>query len=225
MNTEELNQHNETIQKEVSRIEKKYRGKTVIANQYQLMKDDKIFSPDHKKLQQEKQPVEVSHLVHVNSNWQQMGKLYIIDEDATEEWFENLEAHKENLKEKDMLEKAAGEALKGALKGVNSAPAAAKKAPAQPKVFFVGIDSEVSELDEAVTKPEDCVFIGTEKECKTFVADAKARKAASQTHAVNAKLELITLTKRIKANSKPEDFSFIGTEEECNAFIKEHKPE
>lgn len=225
MNTKELNKHIEAIQKETARIEKKYVNKTVIADFYQLMRENKNFSPDHKKLEQEKQPVEVSHLVQINSNWAQNGKLYVIDEDATEEWFEKLEDHREGLKEKDKLEKAAGEALKGALKGVAGAPAPAAKKVEKPKVFYVGIDSEVSELDEAVTKPEDCKFIGTEKECKIFVVEEKERKAASQTHAVNEKLELITLTKKIKANSKPGDFSFVGTQDECDAFIEEHKPE
>lgn len=111
----------EEIKKETDRIADKYFGKVVIANQYQLMRSgEKQFTPEHKKILQSKQPVEASYVSLINSQWASCGKLYEVDEEATEEWQEKLRQHKENLKEMDRIEKEAGQALVGALKGVKA---------------------------------------------------------------------------------------------------------
>lgn len=192
MNKEEMAEHKATIAKETARIAKKHGNRIVIANLYQLMRDDKTFSPDHKKLQQEKQPVEAQHVCQINDQWWQNGKLYIVDEEATEEWSENLKAHKAGLADKERIAMEAGAALTGALEGVKANTAAKVKAAAPAKV-----------------KEKEGVKANT----------------AKHTHAVDAELKLIVLTKKIKESTKPEDFSFVGSEDECNAFIEEHKPE
>lgn len=124
MNKEEkdrFEQLSAQIKSETDRIADKYFGKVVIANQYQLMRSgEKLFTPEHKKILQSKQPVEASHVAIINSQWYSCGKLYEVDEDATEEWQEKLRQHKENLKEMDRIEKEAGQALVGALKGVKA---------------------------------------------------------------------------------------------------------
>ncbi len=131
MNKEEkerFEQLSAQIKSETDRIADKYFGKVVIANQYQLMRSgEKQFTPEHKKILQSKQPVEASYVSLINSQWASCGKLYEVDEEATEEWQEKLRQHKENLKEMDRIEKEAGQALVGALKGVKSNPVEVKE--------------------------------------------------------------------------------------------------
>lgn len=187
MTKKELEKHQEQIKKDTDHIAENYSGKIIIANFYQLMRDsNKVFDPTYKKPLQTKQPVEADYAVSVNDQWMNSGKLYEVDEDATEKFHEDLESHKQRLTEKDEIEKAAGQALTGALESVkaNSGVKPKKEKDKEKDEANSGVkhthavkdDLSVIPLTKKMKekmKPEDFSFVGTEEECNAFVEEHK----------------------------------------------------
>lgn len=111
---------------ELDKAEKKYAGKIVIANYYQLGMEAKQFKTDMRKTLRTGMPVEFSHLATMNSQWQNCGKLYVIDEAATAKFQEDLAAHKENLAKAEEVRAAGAEQLADAITNISKGAAKAK---------------------------------------------------------------------------------------------------
>lgn len=67
----------------LNEIEKKYRGKSVVAAYYELGKKGKSFSRAMRELRLPARPIELSHFLTMNHQCLNCGKLYEIDEKAT----------------------------------------------------------------------------------------------------------------------------------------------
>lgn len=130
MDANQIKEQNEKLQAWAEAFEKRHKGKTVIADYYQLGRfDGKRFDLENKKLIRGNVPVEASHLVTVNLQWANSGKLYECNEVATEKWRKELAKDISNRSKADELKKNAGEALVTAIdsiKKTNEAKASAK---------------------------------------------------------------------------------------------------
>lgn len=181
MEQEDFKDQKEAIAKELDRVVKKYRGKTVIANFYQLGREGNAFNPEMRKIRMSNQPVEVSHFERINNQWWNCGKLYEMDEEKTEEWYENLAVHKKVLNDKAQVERAAGQALVGALESVKANSGLRQQGEEgkskQPQTHAVNEKLEKILLTKKMKKdlnPEDFSFVGSEEQCDEFIQEHKS---------------------------------------------------
>jgi hypothetical protein len=117
------------FQDQLTEQEKRYDGKTVIANLYQLgLEGGKRFSRELKKLIREDVPVEMAHLASINGQWGNAGKLYEIDEEKTEAFQKNLSVHKDVLAKRDKAEKLGAKKLSQALSEMGTEEAGSEEA-------------------------------------------------------------------------------------------------
>lgn len=93
-------------------------SKIVVADLYQLARIDNAFSKEMKKLIRPKAKVQESYVDAINQNWQDTGKIYIVDNKATEEYY--IESEITNEK-RDALKTAKDAANIDVLKTVVSA--------------------------------------------------------------------------------------------------------
>lgn len=127
MDATQIKEQNERLQAWAEAFEKKHKGKTVIADYYQLGRfDGKRFDLENKKLIRGNVPVEASHLVTVNLQWANSGKLYECNEVATEKWRKELAKDISNRSKADELKKNAGEALVTAIDSIKKTNEAKK---------------------------------------------------------------------------------------------------
>lgn len=91
----------------------------VVADLYQLQRVAGKFTKEHKSLYHAKAKVSESFVEKFNAEWQDSGKLYIIDEEATTQNIESREAQIQSRKKAEELRTAAGDALAGVFKSVN----------------------------------------------------------------------------------------------------------
>lgn len=169
-------QSEEQFKQDLAELEKKYFGKTVIANYYQLGMEAKRFSRDLKRPLRTDMPVEMSHVAAINSQWSNCGKLYEVDEDKTAAWQEKLAAHKVNLEKRDKAEKIGAKKLSQALAEIGND--ADEPAPGfvtrNAKTWGVDADLRYSELEEGASA-SDYLFTGTKQECKDYVKSEKEK--------------------------------------------------
>lgn len=70
-----------------------------VASYYKLMKNGKSFTLDHKEQLEARVLVPRKHIEKINANYQDTGKYYIIDEEATDETYAEGEAKVKKVKE------------------------------------------------------------------------------------------------------------------------------
>lgn len=120
--------------------------KIVVADLYQLQRMNGKFTTEHKTLMHPKQVLLESYVNEINSNSQENGRLYIIDEEATKK----NHAERENLiKENEMREQASKitpEAILGAISN------GASKAVKEPKAEKVVNEVEETEIETTETE-------------------------------------------------------------------------
>lgn len=113
-------------------FEKKYSGQHVRATLMQLQKGENphYFDPEYRKVLRNNCLVECSHFIETNWKYDTAGKLYILDEEATEKNIEGMEAHKTSIAEKAALEAEVGEEVANTIKQIGQVAKA--KATAKP---------------------------------------------------------------------------------------------
>lgn len=174
----------EQFQKELDTIEKKYAGKTIMANFFQLGRlEGKAFSREAKKDLRKgvAVPVECSHFVTINRQWANCGKLYEIDEAATEQFHEDLDAHKKNLAKRDKIQKMGADKLAKAILDSTEEAEEEETPGFKKRNQLYGVDKknvlqENVGTEEGQVSPDDCVFTGTKKECNKYIKDNKDNK-------------------------------------------------
>lgn len=114
-----------TMLEDLEATQNKYQGKMIRATLYQLSRikkgDIAIFSPEDKKVLRRNCLIEVSE--YVRSNWTCLegGRMYVLDEEATDK---NIIEHEEWMKgkqEQEEAEKTVGKNVADAIKGMGAA--------------------------------------------------------------------------------------------------------
>ena len=91
-------------------------SKMVVAKQYQLASMNGAFNAEHKTVVRERTVVERKFVEKFNLTSNQSGKMYIIDEEATKEFYGEFESKKSALKESAEIEKGATDFIKEVIK-------------------------------------------------------------------------------------------------------------
>lgn len=105
---------------ELQAFDKEHKGKHVVCELWQLGRKGKSFSLAMRELYRKKCTIEADHFVTTNWFSLESGKVYVLNEKETEKFQKDNAAWKEEMKEKDEIERETGEALKGALKSVKA---------------------------------------------------------------------------------------------------------
>lgn len=105
----------------------KHAGKFVVADFFQLGKvHGKKFSFDVREVIRKGIPVEADYAKHITLNWQDSGRVYVIDEQATANWKNALAEDIQRRKDNEELSKA-GEQIAEAITEVAKKSVAKKK--------------------------------------------------------------------------------------------------
>ena len=118
----------------------------VVADLYQLQRMNGKFTVQHKTLVHPKQKVAESYVNEINENSEENGRLYIIDEKATNENHEARENHLKALEMREQAAKITPEAILGALSN------SVKKAAKDPKAEKVVKGVEETEIETTETE-------------------------------------------------------------------------
>lgn len=168
------------FQDQLSELEKKYAGKTVIANFFQLGREGNKFSRELKRELRKDSPVEMAHIVAINGQWANCGKLYEVDEEKTEEWQEKVGEHKENLVKRDKAEKLGAKKLASALAEMGSEKEEKvdeeKTEEGIVKCFAVTKEFKVVSAQanpDDITTWGDYPKVGTKKQCQEWIKKNK----------------------------------------------------
>lgn len=115
---EKLKPYQKEVAPELLAFEEKYRGKSVIATEYQLGRGSNGFSVKMKELRRNNCLVECEFFVKINLDSITNGRLFVLDEEATEKRLKDSEDFKAKVQETQELESAVGEEVAEAIKAI-----------------------------------------------------------------------------------------------------------
>ncbi len=104
------------LAKSLLAVEEKYIGKSLVCDEYQLGRDNGFFTLDMKKIRRKNTLTEVEFFVKTNWDSVSNGRLFILNEEATEKNIEEQIAFKKSQTEQQDTEAAVSENVANALK-------------------------------------------------------------------------------------------------------------
>ncbi len=124
---DKLPESKQALAKELIALEEKYAGKSVICTEYQLGRGELGFEIEMKKLRRKNCLVECDFVIKTNFDSISNGRLFIVDEKATDDNLEKQVEFKKNQAEQQEVEGQVSENVANALKELGNVAKKGKK--------------------------------------------------------------------------------------------------